>query len=237
MAFGTLFTTAENSRSIAIKVIAKAHKLELNMVYAELGNPSIEHLEVNKLGKIPTFVGEGGFVLSECIAVALYFTSQDENTTLLGKNKEEYASIVSWMSYFNSEILIPLADWFGPLLGKAPYNREYVENRSKATLRAIKVVEEHLGNCTFIVGEVLSLADIFCAGLLFRGFQFFFDKKWRQEHPNVTRWYEGITSQSIYSDVVPKLEVLEKPALTNKPPEKPFVPRQAAVLDVSDVKG
>ncbi|CAH0038212.1 unnamed protein product [Clonostachys solani] len=237
MTFGTLFTTAENSRSIAIKAIAKAHKLELDIVYANLGNPSIEHLEVNSLGKIPTFVGEGGFVLSECIAVALYFASQDENTTLLGKNREEYASIVRWMSFFNSEILIPLADWFRPLAGKAPYNKESVENCSKATLRAVKVVEEHLENRTFIVGEVLSLADIFCAGLLFRGFQFFFDKQWRLEHPNVTRWYENITSQSIYSDVVPKLEVLEKPALTNRPPEKPFVPRQAAVVDVPSVEG
>jgi elongation factor 1-gamma len=67
--------TQENSRSIAIKAIAKAHKLELNIVHANLGNPSPEHLEVNRLGKIPTFIGEGGFVLSECIAVALYCMS------------------------------------------------------------------------------------------------------------------------------------------------------------------
>ncbi|CAI6093693.1 unnamed protein product [Clonostachys chloroleuca] len=218
MTFGTLFTTAENSRSIAIKAIAKAHKLELNIVHANLGDPSPEHLEVNRLGKIPTFIGEGGFVLSECIAVALYFTSQEENTTLLGKNKEE------WMSYFNAEILIPLADWFRPLVGKAPYDKESVEKSSKATLRAVKVVEEHLENRTFIVGEVLSLADIFCAGLLFRGFQFFFDKQWRLDHPNISRWYESITSQPIYSDVVPKLEVLEKPVLTNRTPLKPFAP-------------
>lgn len=64
----------ENSRSIAIKAIAKANGLELNIVHAVLGNPTAEHLAVNNLGRIPTFVDEDGFVLSECMAVALYCT-------------------------------------------------------------------------------------------------------------------------------------------------------------------
>ncbi|PHH91870.1 hypothetical protein CDD83_9964 [Cordyceps sp. RAO-2017] len=127
------------------------------------------------------------------------------------------------MSFFNSEILIPLADWFRPLAGKAPYDKQSVEKCSQATLKAVKVVEEYLQGRTFLVGESFSLADLFCASLLFRGFQFFFDKQWRLEHPNVTRWYGNVTDQPIYAAVVPKTEYLEKPALTNKAPEKPFV--------------
>lgn len=33
---------------------------------------SEEYKKVNPLGKIPTFVGADGFVLSECIAIAIY---------------------------------------------------------------------------------------------------------------------------------------------------------------------
>jgi elongation factor 1-gamma len=33
---------------------------------------SEDYLKVNKLGKVPTFVGADGFVLSECIAIAVY---------------------------------------------------------------------------------------------------------------------------------------------------------------------
>ena len=33
---------------------------------------SAEYLQLNKLGKVPTFEGADGFVLTECIAIAVY---------------------------------------------------------------------------------------------------------------------------------------------------------------------
>jgi hypothetical protein len=33
---------------------------------------SADYLKLNKLGKVPTFEGADGFVLSECIAIAVY---------------------------------------------------------------------------------------------------------------------------------------------------------------------
>lgn len=54
--------------------MAKANDIELNIVEAEKGNPTVEHLKANGLGKIPAFVGEDGFALSECIAIAIYST-------------------------------------------------------------------------------------------------------------------------------------------------------------------
>ena len=36
---------------------------------------STEYLKLNKLGKIPTFEGADGYVLSECIAIAVYCMS------------------------------------------------------------------------------------------------------------------------------------------------------------------
>lgn len=139
-----------------------------------------------------------------------------------------YASILKWMSYFNSEIMPPLGNWFLPLLGKTPYNKKSVEDSSKVVLKAISAVEEHLLHHTYLVGERITLADIFCASLLLRGFQYFFDKQWRQEYPNVTRWYETVVNQPIYLDAAKKVEFLEKPALTNTPPKKPEPSKEAA---------
>jgi elongation factor 1-gamma len=72
MAFGTLFTTENNPRTTAIKAVAKANNLELNIVEADTASPSIEHTKASPLGKIPAFLGEDGFALSECLAVAIY---------------------------------------------------------------------------------------------------------------------------------------------------------------------
>lgn len=131
------------------------------------------------------------------------------------------------MSYFNSEIVNNFGDWFRPLIGKAPYNKKSVTDASLAVEKAVQVIEKHLLNNTFLVGERITLADLFCAPLLNRGFQYFFDKEWRAQHPNTTRWYETLVNQPILTAVAEKLPLLEKPALTNVAPKKPEAPKEA----------
>ena len=125
------------------------------------------------------------------------------------------------MSYFNQDVLGPLGGWYRPLLGRDPYNKKVVEDSSKAALKAVSVVEEHLFHNTYLVGERITLADLFAVGIITRGFEFFFDKKWRSENPNITRWYETIYNQPVYSAVAPPFALLDVPALTNAPPKKP----------------
>ncbi|KAL3957838.1 hypothetical protein ACCO45_008416 [Purpureocillium lilacinum] len=202
MAFGTLFTYADNPRSTAIKAI----------VEADTTKPSIEHLKAHGLGKIPAFLGEDGYALSECIAIAIYVTSQNEKTTLLGKTKQDYASILKWMSFFNSEFVPNFGNWFQPLVGKIPYNKKTVDDASKAVAKATTVVEKYLTRHTYLVGERITLADLFCASLLHRGFQYFFDKEWRSQNPATTRWYETVVNQPIITDKPEQPKAAPKPA-------------------------
>ncbi len=91
------------------------------------------------------------------------------------------------MSFANGEILPGLGGWFLPLIGRIPYNKKSVDDSSKAAAKAMGVLEQHLLHNTFLVGERITLADIFTTSIISRGFQFLFDKKWRQENPNVSR--------------------------------------------------
>ena len=145
-------------------------------------------------------------------------TSQNEKTSLLGKTKQDYASIVRWMSFANQEVLPPIGAWFRPLVGRDPYNKKSVDDASKKAEKAVHVLEEHLLVNTFLVGDRITLADLFTAGMISRGFQFFYDKQWREEHPHVTRWYETVYNQPIYSAVVEKLSFIDE-ALKNVPPK------------------
>ena len=63
-----------NVRSKAIRAVAKANKLDLEIVDIDSskGPLSTEYLKLNKLGKIPSFVGADGYELTECIAIAIY---------------------------------------------------------------------------------------------------------------------------------------------------------------------
>jgi elongation factor 1-gamma len=132
------------------------------------------------------------------------------------------------MSFFNSEVLPKLGGWFRPLLGKDSYNKKAVEEAQKAALAAIAVAEAHLRDNTYLVGERITLADIFATGIISRGFEYFFDTEWRQQNPNVSRWYETVHNEPIYSAVVPEFSLLEKPKLTNVAPKKAEAPKPAA---------
>ncbi|KAE9977337.1 hypothetical protein BLS_001469 [Venturia inaequalis] len=221
MVFGTLHTAEGNARSTAIKIVAKANNLDLDIKTHEFPITDSEYLsKYNKLGKIPTFVGADGYTLSECIAIAIYLTSQNEKTTLLGKTKQDYASILKWMSFANSEVLPNLAGWYRPIAGLTQYNKKNVDDAQKAALKAVQILEDHLLLNTYLVGERLTLADIFTVSLLIRGFENFFDKTWREDNPNVSRWYQTVYGQEIYSSVASPIKLAEV-ALENKAPAKP----------------
>ena len=143
---------------------------------------------------------------------------------MLGKTKQDYASILRWMSFANSEILPAIAGFFRPLVGRDPYNKKSVDDHLQSSYKAIAVLEQHLLTNTFLVGERITLADIFAVSIVARGFQYLFDKKWRQENPNVTRWYETIYNQPIFSAVAEKLVFIDE-ALKNQPPKKEQAPK------------
>jgi elongation factor 1-gamma len=125
------------------------------------------------------------------------------------------------MSFFNMEVLPNLGAWYRPLLGWDAYNKKTIDDAQKGAAKAIAIVEAHLLNNTFLVGERITLADLFAVSIISRGFQFFFDKEWRSANPNTARWYETVYNQPIYSDVAVPYELLDTPALLNVPPKKP----------------
>ncbi|KXT15879.1 hypothetical protein AC579_5531 [Pseudocercospora musae] len=220
MPFGKLYSYEGNPRTTALLAVAKANSLDLEFVNTEPAKGvSDDYKKLNKLGKIPTFEGQDGYVLTEAMAIAIYLTSQNEKTTLLGKTKQDYASILQWMSFANTELLPGLGAWFRPLIGRDPYNKKSVDDAQKATAANVKALEEHLTVNTYLVSERLTLADLFTASIASRGFQFFFDKQWRSQHPAVTRWFETVANQDIFKAVAGEPKFIET-AIPNTPPKK-----------------
>jgi elongation factor 1-gamma len=54
--------------------VAKANKIDLDIVATDTTKPTVEHLKASPLGKVPAFLGEDGYALSEAIAIAIYST-------------------------------------------------------------------------------------------------------------------------------------------------------------------
>ena len=61
-----------------------------------------------------------------------------------------------------------------------------------------------------------------------------FDKKFRHDHPNFTRWYETVYNQPIYTAVVDKLSFIDE-AVKYTPPKKEAPPKAAAKPKAKEV--
>lgn len=129
------------------------------------------------------------------------------------------------MSYANHEIVPKLGGYFRPIIGRDPYNKKNVEDSMKGAYETVGVLEKHLLVNTFLVGERITLADFFAVSIVARGFQYLFGKTWREENPNVTRWYETIYNQPAYSAVADKIIFIDEP-LKNQPPKKDPAPKK-----------
>ncbi|RMJ28728.1 hypothetical protein PHISP_00373 [Aspergillus sp. HF37] len=202
MSFGVFYTRPFNPRSLSILAVAKATNLPLELVTIPSSTEAPdEYRRLNRTGKIPTFVGSDGYVLTESIAIAVYVTAQDEETTLLGRSKQDYASILRWMAFAVTEVLPALGGWFNPLVGRAPFVPEAVRTSKADTLFRMQLLEDHLRGRVYLVGDALSLADLFVLGVLQGAFRFFLDPTWRDEHPHVSRWFEHVHSLTMVVDV------------------------------------
>lgn len=154
-------------------------------------------------------------------------TSQNEKTTLLGKTKQDYASILRWLSYANSEIVPRFGAWYRPLMGLDGYNKKNVEEASKVALKNLSVLNTHLTANTYLVGERITLADFFVAATLTRAFATVLDKNYRSENPAITRWYQTIVNQPAFKAVVEK-PVLVDEIIKYTPPKKEPAPKKEA---------
>jgi len=117
----------------------------------------------------------------------------------------------------------PGSSVFFSALGTTSKQAGSVEAQKKIEAR-IKVLEDHLLVNTYLVGERLTLADLFVATLLLRGLEHLFDKTWRDANPNVTRWYETVRNQPIYEGA-PKPDFIAQ-AAKYTPPKKEKEPKK-----------
>jgi hypothetical protein len=64
----------DNARSTALLAVAKENGLDIELVETRPPNVDLDYLKLNPLGRVPTFVGSNGFILTESIAIAIYCT-------------------------------------------------------------------------------------------------------------------------------------------------------------------
>ncbi|VEU22949.1 DEKNAAC104153 [Brettanomyces naardenensis] len=214
MSLGTLFGSGQ-TRSIVPEGLVKALKLDVKV----LPSKSPEHLKNFPLGKVAAFLGPHGLKIHEVIAVSYYLIKlHDENSPLLGKTLAEQAKVLQYQSFATSDFATAVADVLGSVSGKVPYNKKAVESGREKIDQYAGLLEERLVNYTYLVGERLTVADLFLVTAFYRPFTVFLGTKWRSEHPILIRWYNTVSKSEYLSWFFDDLKLADEPIL--HPPKK-----------------
>lgn len=103
---------------------------------------------------------------------------------------------------------------FLPLIGglakPAPFKEQAVIAGKGNTFELLSKLDDYLGSRAYVVGDRLSLADVFITIYLSRGFEWVLDAEWRNSHPNTMKYFKGIASREQVRTVIPEFKFIEK---------------------------
>lgn len=198
-----LFVDAGNFRAFKILIAAEYAGVNIEIPEFKLGsdNTNEEFRKKSPLGKVPVLQTNNGNIF-ESNAIARYVARLRPDAELFGTTFFEYAQVDSWMEFNAHELELPVTVWYYPVLGHASYNPSLSAKAKADTSRALAVLENHLADKTYLVGDKITLADITIASTLVYPFKFVADASYRAAFPNVIRWFNTLVHQPAFEAVV-----------------------------------
>jgi len=169
-------------------------------------NLTPDFLEKNPLGKVPVLVTDEGSVW-ESNAIIRYIARLDENTQLFGRDDFEAGQVDQWIDFSVGEIELPARVWLGPIKGLIPYNPQATSKAKGDIRKVLQILNDHLADRTFLVGERITLADIAVSSFLVVLFKQVLDPKFRKPFTNVLRWFSTLIHQPNFKQVLGEVEM------------------------------
>lgn len=114
------------------------------------------------------------------------------------------------MCFTNTELLPAIGGCILPLLGKPQIIRHNVEDCLRAMYKECKLIDDRLAGNKYLIGERLTVADLFTVSAL-AGAYMVFHKVLRPQYTSMTRWFDEIYSIPMYKEVAGHLPLLNLP--------------------------
>lgn len=186
---------AQLGQSIDFKVV--------DLMKGETRSP--DFLKLNPTGRLPVLT-DGEFSLWEANAIAQYLASQQENS-LYPSDAKTRASIMQWQSW-------QLAHWgpacqpiqyenfVKPQLNMGEPNAEVVKQATERFHKEAPILNKHLSDHEYLVGNVLTIADFSVAAYLPYAQPARFPL---EPYDSIRRWFQQISSLPAWRDSTPKM--------------------------------
>lgn len=190
---------APNPRRVRVYLAEKGITVPLVEVdMGAMGHRSTEVTARNPLQRLPMLELDDGTILTESVAICRYFEALYPDPPLFGRTPLESAQVEMWHRRIEFHLTFPVAQAFRHLHPamkewEVPQVPEWGEANKPKALAFLKILDDHLADHEFLVGEGISIADLL--GMISIDFM----KPARIALPNeltsVARWYQALKAR------------------------------------------
>lgn len=175
-------------------------RVEVNITKNESRTP--EFLSKNPNGRIPVLEVEPGKYLAESNAIMVYLS---EGTEFLPYDRFLRAQVLQWLFFeqYSHEPYIATSRFWISILGKAQEYHSAIEQKREPGYAALRTMEKHLSNHTFLVGERYTIADISLFAYTHVANEGGFDLT---QFPAIQAWIERVKAQPSYISITEELK-------------------------------
>jgi glutathione S-transferase len=189
---------APNARRVRIFLAEKGITLDtLELDLKNGDNLTPEFKDKNPFAKVPVLELDDGSYISESVAICRYFEETHPEPPLLGSDPLQKAQIEMWQRRAEFGFLYPIAMGFQHCSGffkdRMTPREDWGKDCVKSAHKYLNMIETHLAKNEFLTGEQFSIADI--TMLITLDFSRVVDVRLNEEHPNLKRWYEQVSSR------------------------------------------
>ncbi|KAL5272601.1 hypothetical protein ACHWQZ_G000715 [Mnemiopsis leidyi] len=207
---GTLYSYPNNPRAQLIQISAQYGGSDVQMASNfEFGvtNKSAEFLAKFPFGQVPAFESNG-VCLNDTMAIASFVGGSD----LRGSDEVSRATITQFMNMAETQLFPAACQVLYPCWGLMPNNKNVVNKGHENIKSFMTVLDNHLLDKTYLVGESVTLADLTLAVYMRDLYSMILDEGRRNSFVNVTRWFTTIINQDEVLRILGPTSLCEKPA-------------------------
>ena len=155
--------------------------------------------KINKNGRIPVLQFEDGRCLPESNAI-LYYLSQ--NTPYFPKDTWDQAKVIEWLCFeqYSHEPFVAVAKFILTMLPENSPRRAEIPTLHEKGYTALQIMEDHLDNNDYMVGQNLSIADIALYAYSHKAHMGGFDLS---RFPAISAWFVRIEAEPNYLAMYP----------------------------------
>lgn len=199
------FPPAPNPKRLDIFILEKGIEIDTTLIDLMAGEQRREpFLSINPWGTVPALVLDDGTVMTEVIGILNYLEALYPEVPLLGTDPISRAQILSWDHRCFSEGFIAVAEVLRnssevfvnrALPGPIAYAQipALVERGQKRIHGFYQVLDEHLQEKDFMVGDTFTVADI--AAYVFVNFSGWVKETIPDECQYLLAWYKNISER------------------------------------------